>query len=245
MRLRGLGVAVAAAAMSGVAVAPATAQQIEVGPIPKCTEAVPQAITILPDPDPITLSVHVLLDGVTTSRGAQVVDTMKRAFSVLNIPVTATYSSVNFTGTEADGLIQQAKNHFGGQRPAGSDLVYVLTSKDQTDLGNPGNVGKAACIGGIAYPDQAFATGEDVDLPDTIFGPIALRDYTAKTMAHEIGHLLGAHHHYANCAESHVQDLGQAAPCTLMFNDIVLASYEFSFLNGRVARGHAWWYARP
>lgn len=63
---------------------------------------------------------------------------------------------------------------------------------------------------------------------------------TAKIMAHEVSHLLGAHHHYANCAEgiptATMTDM--ASLCTLMINDLGLASQNLSTLNGAITRGY-------
>ena len=61
--------------------------------------------------------------------------------------------------------------------------------------------------------------------------------------AHEIGHLMGGHHHQANCVES-LLNIG-GSPCTLMFNFIDLQSTAFSLLNGIVVRGHGQAYAVP
>ena len=71
---------------------------------------------------------------------------------------------------------------------------------------------------------------------------------TAVVAAHEIGHLMGAHHHYANCVEGIAPDelLGlELTPCTLMFNAVNPASLRFSAVNGPVVRGHAVDFASP
>ena len=144
-------------------------------------------------------------------------------------------------------MIDQAKQRFGGARPAGSDLVYVLTAKDIQAGGNTGVAGLADCIGGVRFPDRAFAVGEvfEEDLP---IGPLTFyADATAKIAAHELGHLMGGHHHYANCAEGvkSEQEVLEGSPCTLMSNFVDFQSIHFSTANSAVVRGHAVSFASP
>jgi hypothetical protein len=51
---------------------------------------------------------------------------------------------------------------------------------------------------------------------------------------------MGAHHHYANCAEGLLADPppGELSPCTLMINAVDLSSLNFGTFNGLVVRGH-------
>ena len=114
------------------------------------------------------------------------------------------------TGEKHRAAIAFAKSQFGGARPKGTDLVLFLNHQLDTS-------GFADCIGGIADPTRSFAVAglharEDGPSNDTDDGTVA---------AHELGHLLGAQHHYGNCAEAQPsaflqkdQDLN---PCTLMF----------------------------
>ena len=63
---------------------------------------------------------------------------------------------------------------------------------------------------------------------------------TAKVFAHEIGHLMGAHHHYANCDEGIASDADEfATPCSLMFNDVGLSFARLQRVNQLAVRGHA------
>ena len=95
----------------------------------------------------------------------------------------------------------------------------------------------------MAYADRAFAVGEFTPIAQTSLVLYALgTHFAAKTFAHEVGHLMGAHHHYANCAEAAVPG---AAPCTLMFNFVDIQKLQFSTLNSLVVRGHAQLYATP
>jgi predicted Zn-dependent protease len=209
-----------------------------------CLEAVPASVAIGFGPN-INLDVRVLLDGTSQSRGENVFATVGAlTYGALHITVRASYESVTFSGTDAQGLIDQAKSRFvGGQRPSGIDVVFVLTDENIEADGNSSVVGLADCIGGVRFGDRAFAVGED-------FGPdenndLFLQNATAKVAGHEIGHLLGAHHHYANCVEGLVSEIGEPSPCTIMFNAVDLASLNFSALEASVVRGHASTYAQP
>ncbi len=213
----------------------AQADPIEVGDLPACTSLTPAVISL--DSTPVTLDVRVLLDGVSAQRGKEIMDRAADSYTPLGITVSNSYEAVSFVGNDANDLIGQAKAYYGGERPEGIDIVYVLTSKD-VDLLN----GLADCIGGVKYPDRAFAVGEALDATPTDLLLYTLHtEKPAKTAAHEIGHLLGGHHHYANCAQGALNFGG--APCTLMFNTSELKYNEFSLLNGIVVRGHAQAYA--
>jgi len=217
----------------------AFAAPIEIGSIPKCTEAVPAAVSLTKAPT-APLRVRVLLDGVSLARGQQVMQRAATSYAPLGLTLTSTFQSVTFGGTDAEGLIQQAKALHGGRRPVGSDLVYTITSKDIQVDGETAVAGLADCIGGVAFADRAFAVGETLNPDDfDLVVPVA-HELTAKVGAHEIGHLMGGHHQYANCAEGLLSETGQElSPCTLMINAVDLASFNFSAVNGLVVRGHA------
>ena len=72
-------------------------------------------------------------------------------------------------------------------------------------------------------------------------------DATAEVMAHEMGHLMGAHHHYSNCVEGNLTSAGPSdvSPCTLMFPAVNFASLNFAALEGSTVRGHAVQHASP
>lgn len=146
----------------------------------------------------------------------------------------------------AQEIIDLAKAQYGGQRPAGVDVVSVVTD---LDIQLPG-IGKAVagladCIGGVALPDRAFAVSETeviVDDEGIPLGPITFyKDLTAKIVAHEIGHLMGGHHHYQECGTPApvAVSRGELGPCTLMTNAVDFQTTPFSTLNGVVVRGHA------
>jgi Metallo-peptidase family M12B Reprolysin-like len=154
-----------------------------------------------------------------------------------SITLNPSFQSVSFSGTDAEELIEQAKALFGGARPAGTDVVYVLTNKDIVAIGSDAVAGLADCIGGVAFPANAFAVGENFT-PDegALLGLPSLvnRNLTGKVASHEIGHLMGGHHHYANCIQGLLSDPDEFSPCTLMFNDVGLAGLDFSIVNSLV-----------
>ena len=143
--------------------------------------------------------------------------------------------------TDAAEINQLAKDQYEGARPEGADVVYVLTDLD-IQLPGLGNLvaGLADCIGGVRYPGRAFAVGEIAD--DIPIGPVTFYyEATAKIAAHEIGHLMGAHHHYQNCVEGIPTELeaGEPSPCTLMTNFVDFQSLNFGQIEAAVVRGHA------
>jgi hypothetical protein len=214
----------------------------------ECLEPVPAAVGTdhLTGGPQMDLAVHVLVDGPSVARAQEVFATAARSYEPLATTLRAVaYEPVSFTGDDAQGLIDQAKARFGGARPAGADLVYVFTNKDIQAGGNYAVAGLADCIGGVRYDTSAFGVGEDFG-PSEMDDPLQ-RNGTAKVLAHELGHLMGAHHHYANCVEGNLSEVGEpeASPCTLMFNAVNLASLNFSALNGTVVRGHTTEYAAP
>ena len=146
----------------------------------------------------------------------------------------------------AEEIIALAKEQYGGKRPAGVDVVYVVTDLD-IQVPGIGNAvaGLADCIGGVANPENAFAVGETgvlVGDEGIAIGPVAFyKDLTAKIAAHEIGHLMGGHHHYQECgtAAPTAAGRGEPGPCTLMTNAVDFQTLPFSTLNSVVVRGHA------
>jgi len=216
-----------------------------------CLEATPATIGVVGITDSgqiVSLDVAVLLDGVAQSAAQQILTKAAESYAPLRINLhVVSYHAVSFVGTEGSDMIQQAKDFFGGERPSGSDVVFVLTNKDLTSDGDNGLVGLADCIGGVRFATRAFAVAEASGIDPVNVGPFVLEvDAHPEAAAHEIGHLMGAHHHYANCVEGNLTGAANdVSPCTLMFNFVDFLSLNFSQVNGPIVRGHAVQFASP
>jgi reprolysin-like metallo-peptidase family M12B len=216
-----------------------------------CLEAVPAAVGVAGVTDAgqtVSLDVALLLDGVSETLGLQIMTRAAESYAPLGVRLrVVSVRSVSFSGTEGADLIQQAKNYYRGERPRGADVVFTLTNKDMTDDGDTGLAGLADCIGGVRFATRAFAIGEAVGIDPFAVGPFLLEvDAHPEIAAHEIGHLMGAHHHYANCVEGLLSGgPSDLSPCTLMFNFVDFTSLNFSSVEGSAVRGHAVQYASP
>lgn len=227
-----------------------------------CLAAAPAAVSlngVLDSGERIELSVMLLLDNTDAAVAERVMARAADAYRPLGIDlVVKKVRRVSYTSTLSGDLISDAKLTVGGVPPAGIDLVGVFTDKEmQGTTGGATVVGQADCIGGIRFDEHSFFVVSDIssiENPETGttgtltsmgFNPNV--DATAEVMAHEIGHLMGAHHHYANCAEGSLSSggTGDLSPCTLMFNAVNFASIDFGTLNSAVVRGHAVEYAAP
>lgn len=192
---------------------------------------------------PIPFDVSVLLDRVSKGRGDAVFAKVQEIYAQIDVDVRYTLEKVRLAAREQPWpheLINLARRHFGGERPTGVDAVYVLSGRDFADAA----VGQASCVGGIKYPDQAFAAGRDYGDGEAQDGEIAggvstLKDASARVAAHELGHLLGAHHHYSTCGEAQALSEGYSSPCSLMTAHLRLATIYFGPLEAAVARGYA------
>jgi hypothetical protein len=213
----------------------ASAVAFDLPDIPTCLELAPGAIAT--DDRPVTMSLRIVLDGTSAAQAERALATAQPVYEALGIALSVSYERASFTSGEGAALIDEVRRYYGGQRPPGTHAVYVFTAKDlyADDGTGPDHslVGQADCIGGVAYPEHAFAVGEAI--ADDRFLTLG-SGLAGKTLVHELGHLAGGHHHYANCAES-VTEVD--APCTVMINDLYLAAPKFSSLNGLVVRGHA------
>ena len=165
----------------------------------------------------------------------------------------ATVADLAGRTTESQEIIDLARGQYGGVRPDAVDIVYVATDADIQALGQTAVAGQADCIGGVGNPENAFAVGEIgdalVDPKGGIpIGPVTFyRDFAAKVAAHEIGHLMGGHHHYQECATpgpvTSAVARAEIGACTLMSNAVDFQTLPFGTLNGVVVRGHAEAYA--
>ena len=216
-----------------------------------CEEFVPLAISADGATDDgrfVTLDVLVLLDGISKTRGRDVMATAARSYKPLGIELRSTFRRVKLQDAEVTSLLDDSREAVGGSRPKGFDVVYTMTSKDLylgADGSGDGLGGYAQCIGGVRRPDIAFAIGEgqtpwEADAADD--------ELSGKFAAHEIGHLMGAHHHYGNCVEGDGRTEGGGEPsiCTLMWGAVInLMASNFGTLEGLVIRGHAIEFAAP
>ncbi len=141
---------------------------------------------------------------------------------------------------DGDYPFVQVRRALGGVRPAGVDAVHVLSD----DFAG----GYAECLGGIAYPEFGFSNGS---LHYAVQGVVPAPTVTAAVIAaHEIGHVLGAQHQQANCAEALPQLAvrpakdGSVGPCTAMSPLAVQASQTFSTLERSTVRYYTRRYAR-
>lgn len=203
----------------------------------------------------VDLDVLVLLDGVDESAARSFFEKVSVPYADFKVRVVPTFQVADppFEGDSSQGIIDQARSRFpSGKVPAEYDIVEVLTSKDIQALGQYAVAGQADCLGGLAYDERSYEVSEAgiPGLPEEgiEFGPATFgANYAAKITAHEMGHLLGGQHHYANCVEGNHPDEelnGDTSPCSLMFNSADAVSLHFSTINARIARGYAFRYAR-
>lgn len=202
----------------------------------------------------VDLDVLVLLDGVDAGFAARFFEDVKKPYADLNVRVVPTFQVADppFVGDSTVDIINQARARYpGGKVPAEYDVVEILTSKDIQALGQYAIAGQADCLGGLAWDQRSYNVSEAVaaGVPEDGIGigPLTFdAKFGAKVTAHEIGHLLGGQHHYANCAEGVDADeelSGDTSPCTLMANFSDVISLKFGALNGAIVRGYALRYA--
>ncbi len=119
------------------------------------------------------------------------------------------------------------------------DLVYTFVGASVA-----GSIaGQAECIGGARYKDAAYGWGEADELNDgQLIGPTGWFHYSGiKVIIHEIGHILGAHHHYQECGTPITNSIPHdlLGACSIMTNVVDFASFQFSNLNKMAIRGWA------
>lgn len=230
--------------------------------VTECLEVVPENIGLpaIDGGERVELSVMLLLDGTDAAAAQAIMAKAAESYRPLNIDlVLKKTKAVAYTTTVSTELISAAKSTVGGKPPAGIDIVGVFTTKTmQSATGGAGTVvGQADCIGGIRWDSTSFFVASDIrniENPTTgqtgTLNSMGLNpnvDAGSEVFAHEIGHLMGAHHHYANCVEGQLTSGSptDVSPCTLMFPAVNFASLNFAALEGGTVRGHAVNHAKP
>ena len=224
---------------------------------PDCNEYLPAKTQVLTGTPSwaVSLDVVVLHDGIDKLAAEAIMSRAARSYAPMNITLTSTYKKVLFRADPASvpataaitDLLAASKAVFGGVRPEKSDVVLLLTDKD-IYLSTGDAVGYADCIGGVRYPDRAFAIAEAFDQQEPLGALNLYVDLPAKTAAHEIGHLLGARHEHSNCVEGTGPDVvtnREPSACTLMTTYVDFQSRWFGALESGVIRAHAETYALP
>ena len=203
-----------------------------------CTQIPPDSLPPLAQPPfkPLKLNIRVLSEKPDLRLAKEHFETRtKTAFSRIGVELVPRYQTVvvprgwAHTIVDRETILDFMRSLFRGARPKRTDLVYFFTRYWAG--------GYADCIGGIRDPARSFAFGsieyalEDiVPMPTVNEGDIA---------AHELGHLLGAHHHYANCVEPAPALPAAGGPCTTMWPLAAGISDVFSTLETSFIRSYA------
>lgn len=235
-----------------VAAAGLAAGSVQGGPLPKtshivtdrqlgCEGAVATGVRRSLETDDtgevLALRVRVLLNGIRLPRAQEVFRLVVEGYDRAGIAIQPSFETVRFGSTDPQGLMKEAKAYFGGEPPPGTDAVYVFSAVS----GVAGyKVGMADCLGGMRWPEHAFAAGPEWTVQEYggwRTGTLHPLDPAALIAAHEIGHLLGAVHEYGDCA-----DVANTRPCDLMWDKVLplpFISFRFSMLNESIVRATA------
>lgn len=190
---------------------------------PDCVQAPPERAPAVPADTSRRLPLRIRLVSAAADRpliqreGAYLVEAYRR----IGIDVRISLDTMDVPNeTDARALINAVRARYAGTRPPGTDVVYLATD-------NFAGGGFALCIGGVAYPELAFAVGA---LHYKANGSVPVSYVQGGLIAaHEIGHLLGGQHHYATCGVgADLSAPGTGGPCSVMFPAAVGASGGFS-----------------
>jgi hypothetical protein len=208
-------------------------------------EVPPAAVSV---DEKLPLEVRVLTEAADLALTKGYMQVTREAFAQIGVVLKVRYQSVvppaewvaaraELTGgPDQPTIFEFMRSLFGGKRPAGVDVVYFMT--------RDWDGGFAGCIGGVQAADTAFAFGSvDYATEGLVPSPTVNEGVIA---AHEIGHLLGAQHHYANCVEAQPSAglRGDTNPCTTMWPLAANASSTFGLLERSFIRSYTAQYAK-
>ena len=184
-----------------------------------CNDELPGDLDL---PRGASVRISVLLtydDGITPARARQLGAGITRIYAPAGVNAKVVTRRLPVEGRDARAVIARARSALGGGVPTGFDVVHVLTPVDLTSQGDDSSIGLADCIGGIRDRRRAFSVSEMSPMVRGItLGPVTgSGDEEARSAAHEIGHLLGARHEHANCAEGAPATRTTDSTCTIMF----------------------------
>ncbi|HYO61205.1 MAG TPA: zinc-dependent metalloprotease family protein [Actinomycetota bacterium] len=250
--MRNVRLAVLLAASLYLVAAPAGAAPLREAPVidraePDCTQIPPEVTPPLAiEKTPVLpLEARIMYEPGALRVVKEHMSTARDAFARIGVRLKLRYDEVDppdhwpsefFDEPSGDEIMGFMKSQYGGLRPAGVDVVYYMTGYWSGGL--------ADCIGGVRFPDRAFAFGSlEYALEGGPSSPTADEGVIA---AHEIGHLLGAHHHYSNCTEALPSGAtrGDVNPCTTMSPLATTASSTFSTLEASYIRHYVAKYAK-
>lgn len=189
----------------------------------------------------LKLSVRLVADPkdkvVAHKAGAALVETYDR----VGIVVRVTYDFMPLAMAATDSYpYEQVKRVYKGVRPAGVDVVHVITDQFAGGQGD--------CIGGVAYAERGFSTGSAHYFAAGVLEVGALQP-AGVIAAHEIGHELGGQHQMVSCAEAIPQQVQRPAsdgwfgPCTQMGPLAAQTSETWSALEKATVRSYVRRYA--
>jgi hypothetical protein len=215
----------------------------------------------------ITANIVIALDGVSLAKAKDIVAKGSAPYGPGLVPQLSPDVQINVVAYhDLTGVLKGdvVSGFVVEDEPSGDDLmsqliryyrtnhpnlkrhhVHLLTNKDVAAELLPGQkeyavAGIANCIGGVGTKN-AYAITEVGTFPEIAIGPLtAYRDVEAKNFAHEMGHVFGGHHHYAECVSSAAAALAASSVdvCSVMFNSLDFNSLHFSAAEAAAIRGY-------
>ena len=159
------------------------------------------ALTAPDDGKPLGLSIRFVADPKDATVVRQAGKTLVEIYGRIGVAARVSYDFFPIAPTTTGYPFDQVKVRYHGVRPKGIDVVHVMTDEFAG--------GYADCLGGIAYPELGFSTGnahynvQGLANVDKVPGGLIA--------AHEIGHELGGQHQMVSCIEAAPQQVQQPA----------------------------------